>query len=508
MSRSIALVAAFVAFLAGSVAAPASAQDTQFVVVSTGIQSPTLPFTDPGYSANGQFTVNVVNGNCIGTYTVYAAPLAGTGPSGSTPPPTPLTGYLTYPQGSFLFESAGAGTYRVTVIETGACNPPTDPTIVDVVVPDATATQYIATPIGIVSPTLPFTDPGYAANGQFTVNVVNGNCIGTYAVDAVPLAGTGPSGSTPPQTPVTGYNGFPQGSFLFGSAGAGTYRVTVTETGACNLPVDPVVLDVVVPDASATQHTATPTGIARPALPFLNPGYTPNGQFTIVVGNGACSGVYTLNAVPLAGTGPGGSTPPSTSTTTYIGFPAGSFLFANAGAGTYRVTVTETGPSCNPPVNPVIIDVVVPDATATAFTATPVVTPASIPFDQPAYSPNGSFVVTVTAGNCPGTYTVNASPVPNSAPDGSTPPFTPTTTYIGFPAGDFQFTNAGVGRYLVVVTETGPCTFPPGEDTLRLSAFVGPSGPVAPIPVNAPLALLLASLALAGAGWRALRRRG
>jgi hypothetical protein len=54
------------------------------------------------------------------------------------------------------------------------------------------------------------------------------------------------------------------------------------------------------------------------------------------------------------------STPPPTNVTTYIGFPQGAYLFGNAGAGCYTVTVTETGP-CNPGVDPVVIQVCVPD---------------------------------------------------------------------------------------------------------------------------------------------------
>lgn len=236
-------------------------------------------------------------------------------------------------------------------------------------------TQYAVTPTGIQSPTLPFTDGGYTANGQFTIQVVNGNCVGTYTVNAAPLAGTGPVGSTPPGTTTTTYIGFPQGGFLFANAGAGTYRVTVTETGVCNPPTDPVIVDVVVPDATATQHTVTPTGVVGPSLPVNDPGYVPNGQFTATVGNGACTGTYTVNAAPLAGTGPGGSTPPFTTVVTYIGFGAGNFLFANAGPGTYRITTTETGPGCNPPVNPVIVDVAVPGG---AYTP-----PAPIPVNAP-----------------------------------------------------------------------------------------------------------------------------
>ena len=63
---------------------------------------------------------------------------------------------------------------------------------------------------------------------------------------------------------------------------------------------------------------------------------------TSVADSPGCTGAtYTVNASPVASSGPGGSTPPLTNIVTYIGFTAGyPFLFANAGVGQYTITVT------------------------------------------------------------------------------------------------------------------------------------------------------------------------
>lgn len=260
--------------------------------------------------------------------------------------------------------------------------------------------------------------------------------------------------------------------------------------------------------AQDTQYTAVASIVNAPTLPFSHPSYAANGNFTVLVTNGSCAGTYTVNAAPIAGSGPSGSTPPLTTVTTYINFPQGSFFFGNAGSGQYRVTVTETG-ACNPPVDPVIFDVTVPAVAVTPYTVSSSVVNTSIPFGEAGYSSNGSFTISIANGNCTGTYTVNATPVTSSSPDGSTPPNTSVVTYIGFGQGNFLFANAGVGRYRVTINETGPCQFASGEDPTIFEVQVGlvPIPKAAAVPVNTPLAIALAALVLLGSGALRLRRR-
>ncbi len=81
-------------------------------------------------------------------------------------------------------------------------------------------------------------------------------------------------------------------------------------------------------------------GGARPALAATNftvtatctPG-TPN-QLWVNITDVTAGGTYTVNASPQNGA-------PTTSVVTYIGFPAGGFLFSGAN-GTYTITVTRT----------------------------------------------------------------------------------------------------------------------------------------------------------------------
>ncbi|MCB0673452.1 MAG: hypothetical protein KDC59_16030, partial [Saprospiraceae bacterium] len=162
--------------------------DDPFIVTSTGF-SPGCPFITPGYVPDGSFVVSIIDGtSCPGTtYDVTAAPIAGSGPLGSTPP-APIPNFIlgaTAAGSPYLFINAGAGNYQVTVLETGPCNPAINPEVIIVSVPDGTDN---VDPIWSIMDTLgttltdnnPFTIPGITYDlGTLTIDT--GMCgVTTY----------------------------------------------------------------------------------------------------------------------------------------------------------------------------------------------------------------------------------------------------------------------------------------------------------------------------------------
>ncbi|MCB0636982.1 MAG: T9SS type A sorting domain-containing protein [Lewinella sp.] len=147
--------------------------DSPFVVTGQGFR-PTCPFVSPGYVPNGSFMISIQDGvSCPGTtYNVTIAPIIGSGPFGSTPP-APIPNFIlgaTAAGSPYLFVHAGAGNYQVTVLETGPCNPQSNPHMpITVNVPDG---QDLVDPIWEVNDVMdnvlvdnnPFTVPGTTAN--------------------------------------------------------------------------------------------------------------------------------------------------------------------------------------------------------------------------------------------------------------------------------------------------------------------------------------------------------
>lgn len=115
--------------------------------------------------------------------------------------------------------------------------------------------------------------------------------------------------------------------------------------------------------------TTASYNVVLPSLPFADPGYTANGSITAIIAEtGDCQGgTYTVNAVPVLSSGPGGSTPPNTSTTSYIGFPASqNFLFSSAGYGQYTITTTTTACASGTAPAPIVDVITVAAAAASA----------------------------------------------------------------------------------------------------------------------------------------------
>jgi len=473
--------------------APAAGACMQFNGTVSSLLQPTCSYSSPGFINNASFTITVEDAEaCAGTYTVHSAPVAGSGPGGSTPVITTIVTYIGFPQGNFFFGNAGPGQYEVTITNTNlACSVPKNPVILKVTIEDAPPSeecntlppqQFSAMVSANNSPSCAFESNSFSNNGNFTIHVDDASaCAGTYTIHAEPVPNSAPDGSTPVQTTIITYIGFPAGNFFFGNAGPGQYEITVTNTnGACSPPKNPLIFTVTVADAPASeacdllpenQFAAEATVNNSPTCAFGSPGFSNNGNFTIHITDAvACAGTYTVHAEPVANSAPDGSTPVQTTIITYIGFPAGNFFFGNAGPGQYQVTVTNTNIACSPNKNPVTFTVTIADAPPSEDCNTPLPQQftASIKannsptcaYSSLGFSNNGNFTIQVNdASACAGTYTIHAEPVANSAPDGSTPVQTTIITYIGFPAGNFFFGNAGPGQYEVTVTNTnGACS--------------------------------------------------
>jgi hypothetical protein len=98
----------------------------QFSITSTSI--PTMQsYSSPSYTPDGSISVQVLNGTCVGTYSIAISPITGSGPEGSTPP-TPLNSpRVGIGQGTYVFQQAGIGKYVVIVAQIGGCNPSVNP---------------------------------------------------------------------------------------------------------------------------------------------------------------------------------------------------------------------------------------------------------------------------------------------------------------------------------------------------------------------------------------------
>ncbi len=161
---------------------------------------------------------------------------------------------------------------------------------------------------------------------------------------------------------VTTYIGFPEGNFAFddfdvplGGNLNGTYTFTVTKTSGdgTNGVTNPITVTVEVTDLPACgQHAATVSLSSSSACSL-------NLAVQVLDGSGDV-GTYTVNQA----TRPAGIS--SSTVTTYIGFPAGSYAFDNFTAepgeslnGTYTFTVTKTAGTTGGIENPITVEYVV-----------------------------------------------------------------------------------------------------------------------------------------------------
>jgi hypothetical protein len=317
-------------------------------------------------------------------------------------------------------------------------------------------TALNATSIGVNSATLQWTTANPPATNHQWVVTVGGAGLATDGDSGCPSSGQAVivmtvTNSTPGFTRagnVISYvaNGLPPGTNL-------EFFVSETCVGVGSSTVS----DCAGPFAFTTFDSpiTTSTSSVRPSCPFSTPAYMANGSFSVVVGNGTCVGTYTVSAVPVAGSGPAGSTPPNTTVTAYIGFGAGTFFFNNAGAGQYTVTVNQTG-SCVLATNPTILTVTVLDGldtTAPNMTvqniigdilaevpATTTLNLGNIQLPEGACGRQDQFFVTLF-DNCDQTITASNAVTASAA----------TTPVTINPGTQTSVSTDGIGNYLVDV---------------------------------------------------------
>jgi len=162
---------------------------TAFTLTQGTLTSPGCPYASPMYAPNGSFSVAVGNGDCAGTYTLSATPIAGSGPNGSTPPTLPTQTGLA--AGTVTFTNAGAGAYTITATETSGCAVAQNPVSIMVTIADGTDTvaplYYVTDVMGnIVADNDPLTIRGtnYIIG---TINLPEGECTNysTYFVHGI-----------------------------------------------------------------------------------------------------------------------------------------------------------------------------------------------------------------------------------------------------------------------------------------------------------------------------------
>jgi hypothetical protein len=109
------------------------------------------------------------------------------------------------------------------------------------------------------------------------------------------------------------------------------------------------------------------------------------------------------------------------------------------------------------------------------FTIMTSTVPVTEAFDHPNYTPNGTISVKINNGTCVGTYSISISAINESGPGGSTPPNPANSPRIGVGQGTYVFQEAGIGRYIVTVSQTGICspTMNPIRDTVTVGSVAG-----------------------------------
>ena len=335
----------------------------------------TVTVSSSGCSATSSVTVSSLNGP---TVSIAGTTQAGCGMSNGGATTSANGGSLPYTynwnsipvQTTANLQNVPAGSYSVTITDSGNCSATATVVITSLTGPSASINATVPANCGL-------------SNGSATASVQGGSLPYTYAWSTTPVQNSQTASGLP----------------------AGSYSVTISDAGSCTATATTVITSLPGPSASISTTVPANCGLS-------------NGSATVSGQGGSLPYTYAWSTTPVQ------------NSQTASGLPAGS----------YSVTISDAG-SCTATATTVITSL--PGPSASISTTVPANCGLS----------NGSATVSGQGGSLPYTYTWNSTPVQN------------TQTAANLPAGS----------YSVTVTDAGNCT---ATASAVITSLPGPSASI------------------------------